>query len=47
MYNEGLPHLNTYSTHNYIPVTNHVNKLFPKVGTMTSIMKRRLVAEKK
>ena len=41
MYNEGFPHLNTYSTHNYIPVTNPVNKLFPNVGTMSSIMKRR------
>jgi hypothetical protein len=41
MYNEGFPHLNTYSTHNYIPVTNPVNKLFPNVGTMASIMKRR------
>ena len=41
MYNEGFPHLNTYSTHNYIPVTNPVNKLFPNVGTMASVMKRR------
>ncbi len=41
MYTEGFPHLNTYSTHNYIPVTNPVNKLFPNIGTMTSIMKRR------
>ena len=41
MYNEGFPHLNTYSTHNYIPVTHPVNKLFPNVGTMSSIMKRR------
>ena len=39
MYNEGFPQLNT--THNYIPVTNRVNKLFPNVGTMSSIMKRR------
>ena len=43
MYNEGFPHLNTYSTHNYIPVTNPVNKLFPNIGTMTSVMKRREV----
>ena len=41
MYNEGFPHLNTYSTHNYIPVTNPVNKLFPNIGTMSSVMKRR------
>lgn len=41
MYNEYFPHLNTYSTHNYIPVTHPVNKLFPNVGTMSSIMKRR------
>ena len=40
-YNEGFPHLNTYSTHNYIPVTHPVHKLFPNVGTMSSIMKRR------
>jgi len=41
MYNEYFPHLNTYSTHNYIPVTNPVNKLFPNVGTMSSIMRKR------
>ena len=41
MYNEGFPQLHTYSTRNYIPVTNPVNKLFPNVGTMSSIMKRR------
>jgi hypothetical protein len=41
MYNEGFPHLNTFSTHNYIPVTNPVNKLFPNVGVMASVMKRR------
>ena len=41
MYNEGFPHLNTYSTHNYIPVTHPVNMLFPSVGTMGSVMKRR------
>ena len=40
-YNEGFPHLNTYSTHNYIPVTYPLNKLFPNVGTMTSVMKHR------
>ena len=40
-YNEGFPHLNTYSTHNCIPVTYPLNKLFPNVGTMTSVMKRR------
>ena len=28
-------------TQAYIPVTNQVNKLFPNVGTMSSIMKRR------
>ena len=39
MYNEGFPHLNTYSTHNYI--TNPVKKLFPNVGTMSSVMKPR------
>ena len=39
-YNE-FEHLNTYSTQNYIPVTNRVNMLFPNVGTMTSVMKRR------
>ena len=41
MYNEGFPHLNTFSTHNYIPVTNPVNKLFPNTGTMASVMKHR------
>ena len=41
MYNEGFPHLNTYSTDNYIPVTNPVNKLFPNIGTMSSVMKHR------
>ena len=41
MYNEGFPHLNTYSTHNYIPVTNPINKLYPNVGTISSVMKRR------
>jgi hypothetical protein len=41
MYNEGHPHLNTYSTHNYIPVTHPINKLYPNVGTMANIMKRR------
>ena len=41
MINEYCPHLNTYSTHNYIPVTHPVNKLFPNVGTMSSVMKRR------
>ena len=39
-YNE-FEHLNTYSTHNYIPVTHQVNKLFPNVGTISSVMKRR------
>ena len=39
-YNE-FEHLNTYSTHNYIPVTNRVNMLFPNVGTMANVMKRR------
>ncbi len=39
-YNE-FEHLNTYSTHNYIPFTNRVNMLFPNVDTMASIMKRR------
>ena len=39
-YNE-FEHLNTYSTHNYIPVTNPVNKLFPNVGTMVNVMKSR------
>ena len=39
-YNE-FEHLNTYSTHNYIPVTNPVNKLLPNVGTMTNVMKYR------
>ena len=34
-------HLNTYSTLNYIPITNPINKLFPNVGTMSSIMKHR------
>ena len=41
MYNEGFPHLNTYSTHNYILVTHPVNKMFPNVGAMASVMKRR------
>ena len=41
MYNEYSPHLNTYSTHNYIPVTHPVNKVFSNVGTMLSVMKRR------
>ena len=41
MYNEYLPHLNTYSTHNYIPVTHPVHMLFPNVGTMSNVMKRR------
>ena len=39
-YNE-FEHLNTYSTHNYIPVTNPVNKLFPNFGTMVNVMKSR------
>jgi hypothetical protein len=41
MYNEGFPHLNTYSTHNYIPVTHPVHKMFPSVGAMSSVMKNR------
>jgi hypothetical protein len=39
-YNE-FEHLNTYSTHSYVPVTHCVNMLFPNVGTVASIMKRR------
>jgi len=41
-YNE-FEHLNTFSTHNYIPQTYPIHRLFPNVGTMASIMKRRNV----
>ena len=40
-YNEYFPHLNTYSTHNYIPVTHPVHRLYPNAGTMQSVMMKR------